>query len=72
MSTTSFWLIDELATAGDTFATAASDPVSAVLIVVGAALPAATSLAFGGLAAAAAIDAIGDAVSTSPPPSHSD
>lgn len=67
MSSSAFWLIDELATAADTFATAATDPVSALLIVVGAALTAGASLGFGGLVVGAAVDTIGDAVSRSSP-----
>jgi hypothetical protein len=68
MATTSFWLIEELQLAADAFATAASDPLSAILIAVGGLITAGASLAFGALVIGSALDTIGDAVSRSPPP----
>lgn len=67
-SESTFWLIHELQTAVDTFGTAASDPISAVLIAIGGLLTTGAILAFGALTAGAILDAIADAIAGSPPP----
>ncbi|NHN41956.1 hypothetical protein G9C85_09985 [Halorubellus sp. JP-L1] len=68
MASETFWLLSELQTAADSFATAASvDPISAVLVVLGGLITAGASLAFGGLVAGAVLDAVADAFSRSPP-----
>lgn len=67
-SGSTFWLISELQTAADSFATAAgTDPISAVLVVLGGLITAGASAAFGALVFGAVLDAIGDAVSRAPP-----
>jgi len=66
-SGSTFWLVSEITSAVEAFGTAAGDPLSAVLLVLGGLITAGASLAFGGLVAGGVLDAIGDGVSRSPP-----
>lgn len=66
-SGSTFWLVSEIQSAIDAFATAGSDPLSAVLLLFGGLLTAGASLAFGGVVAGGLLDVVGDAVSRSPP-----
>jgi|AntRauTorcE11898_2_1112593.scaffolds.fasta_scaffold05325_5 hypothetical protein len=69
MSEGTFWLVSELQTAVESFATAAGvDPLSAILVAIGGLITAAASLAFGALALGGILDALGDGFSRSPPP----
>lgn len=67
-SGSTFWLVSEIMSAIEAFGTAAGDPLSAVLIVIGGLITAGASLAFGALVAGGVLDALGDAISRSPPP----
>jgi len=68
MASETFWLLSELQTAAESFATAAGDPLSAVLLALGGLITAGASLFFGALVTGALLDAAADAVSRSPPP----
>jgi hypothetical protein len=69
MSEGTFWLVSELQTAVESFATAAGvDPLSAVLVALGGLITAAASMAFGALALGGILEALGDTFSRSPPP----